>query len=443
MASLENNKRRILIISSVDPYKGPGILASDLHDNLVEHGYDCDILTKESVEGHPEILYIHKKNVLNVLLHKIIAKIRYVLCAETSNKKPPYYFFYKSEQHPPVNVSKVLNRISKPYDLVYIYFWQGMLSFKTIEALYDKLHCQIHFAGVDYSQMSGGCHFTIDCERYKTGCGKCPVWKSNDANDFTCKNVEYRAYVYKKVRPVVWGTTYMQVFYKQSYLLKDYDRIETSYATVDEEKFKPIEIEPLRTKYSIAANKNFIILFGSQNIDDPRKGFNYLCAALRILGTHLTDEQRDEILIMTIGRAGTITSDLPFAVHSIGYVPYTQLPEIYSVANLFVCPSVYDAGPMMVNQSIMCGTPVVGFEVGALLDLVKGRNTGLCAEYKDSQSLALCINEIYNLFRCHKDRYDEMRHNCRALGLSLLSKRAQLEFLDKAIKRYAAAEPTS
>lgn len=443
MASLENNKRRILIISSVDPYKGPGILASDLHDNLVEHGYDCDILTKESVEGHPEILYIHKKNVLNVLLHKIIAKIRYVLCAETSNKKPPYYFFYRSEQHPPVNVSKVLNRVSKPYDLVYIYFWQGMLSFKTIEALYDKLHCQIHFAGVDYSQMSGGCHFTIDCERYTVGCGKCPVWRSDDANDFTHKNIEYREYVYRKVHPIVWGTTYMQTFYRKSYLLKNYDRIETAYATIDEDMFKPLEIEPLRAKYSIEANKKFIILFGSQNINDPRKGFGYLCDALKIVGTFLTDKQKDEILMMTIGRTDTITFDLPFATYSLGYIPYAQLPEIYSLASLFVCPSVYDAGPMMVNQAIMCGTPVVGFEMGALLDLVKGRNTGLCAEYKDSHSLALCINEIYKLFKYDSVRYDEMCCTCRTIGLSLLSKRAQLELLNTSIKKYSASETIS
>ena len=438
MAISENKKISVLIISSADPYKGPGVLASGLRDNLVEHGHDCDILTREEVDGHPEILYVYKrrKNIFYKLLSKIVLLIRYALFSGVINNKPPYFFFYKSEQHPPVNVSKVLNKISKPYDLVYIYFWQRLLSFKTVEAIYDKLHCQIHFAGVDYSQMSGGCHFTIGCERYKLGCGKCPAWESNKENDFTHKNVEYRASVYMKVHPVVWGNSYEQSFYRQSYLLKNYDRIESTQATIDEYMFKPLGIKPLRTKYSIAPEKRFIILFGSQNVSDPRKGFNYLCEALRIFSRRLTDKQQKEILLMTIGRADTITSDLPFETHPIGYIPYAQLPEIYSLANLFVCPSIYDAGPMMVNQAIMCGTPVVGFEIGALLDSVKGKGTGVCAKYKDAQSLCECIRQIYNLFVQDNNAYSKMRLRCREVGMKEFSKESQIEKIISVYYKY-------
>ena len=438
MAISENKKLSVLVISSVDPYKGPGVLASGLRDNLVEHGHDCDILTREEIEGHPEILYIYKRkrNVFSKLLFIAQQLVKKILLLGTIRNKAPYFFFYKSERRPPVDVSKVLSKISKPYDLVYIYFWQGLLSFETVEAIYDKLHCQIHFGGVDYSQMSGGCHFTIDCKRYTTGCGKCPVWKSNNANDFTHRNIEYRKYVYGKAHPIVWGSTYMQTFYSKSYLLKNYDRIETACATIDEDMFRPIEIKPLRAKYSIGANKKFIILFGSQHVDDPRKGFKYLCDALRILGSRLTDKQRQEILLMTIGKADTIISDLPFATRFLGYVPFSQLPEIYSLASLFVCPSVYDAGPMMVNQAIMCGTPVVGFEIGALIDLVKGRGTGLCAEYKNTQSLCECIEHIFNLFETDNDSYIKMRARCRDIGMKELSKERQIERIISAYNKY-------
>lgn len=438
MISSRNRKISVLIISSVNPYSGPGVLASNLHENLIEHGHNCDILTKEEIEGHSEILYIykHRKNIFSKLLSKVHQLVKRVLLLGTISDKAPYYFFYKSERNPPVEVSKVLNKISKPYDLIYICFWQGLLSFRTIEAIYDKTHCQVHFAGVDYSQMSGGCHFTIDCKRYKLGCGKCPVWKSNKKNDFTHKNVEYRASVYKKVHPVVWGNSYEQSFYRQSYLLKNYDRIESTQATIDEYMFKPLGIKSLRIKYSIAPEKRFIILFGSQNVSDPRKGFNYLCEALWILSKQLTDKQQKEILLMTIGRADSITSDLPFETYPIGYIPYAQLPEIYSLANLFVCPSIYDAGPMMVNQSIMCGTPVVGFEIGALLDSVKGKGTGVCAKYKDAQSLCECIRQIYNLFVQDNNAYSKMRLRCREVGMKEFSKESQIEKIISVYYKY-------
>lgn len=433
----QNRKIRILIISSANPCKGPGVLAQDLQNNLIEHGHDCDILTKEEVKGHSGILYIykHRGKVMSSLLSKIHLIKKFLFCGIISNKAP-YYFFYKSEQHPPISITKVLSRISKPYDLVYIYFWQGMLSFKTVEAIYDKLHCQIHFAGVDYSQMSGGCHFTIDCNRYKSRCGKCPAWRSTKENDFTRRNVEYRAAVYKKVHPIVWGNSYEQSFYRQSSLLKDYDRIESIQATIDESMFKPMDTFSLRTKYSINARKKFIILFGSQSIEDPRKGFNYLCEALHIFSNRLSNEFQEEILLITIGETKAITSNLPFDTYPLGYVPYARLPEIYSLADLFICPSVYDAGPMMVNQAIMCGTPVVGFEIGALLDLVKDKGTGLCAEYKNAQSLCDCIERMYLLFRTHKSTYSDIRLKCREVGLKNLSRDNQIKKILSAYYKY-------
>lgn len=73
-----------------------------------------------------------------------------------------------------------------------------MLSYRTIEEIYDKLHCVFRFNMVDYSPMSGGCHFTGNCEGYQHACGCCPAFESQDPNDFTHQNVMYRERVLKK-----------------------------------------------------------------------------------------------------------------------------------------------------------------------------------------------------------------------------------------------------
>lgn len=75
----------------------------------------------------------------------------------------------------------MINSIRKSYDVVFVVFWQGMLSFQTIEAIYDKFDSQFYFWCVDYSPMSGGCHFIGDCQKYVTGCGACPaIYSKNE-----------------------------------------------------------------------------------------------------------------------------------------------------------------------------------------------------------------------------------------------------------------------
>jgi glycosyltransferase involved in cell wall biosynthesis len=58
-------------------------------------------------------------------------------------------------------------------------------------------------------------------------------------------------------------------------------------------------------------------------------------------------------------------------VRFLGFVNQTQLPAIYTSADLLVLPSVYDAFGVVVNEAMLCGCPVVVSDrVGAGRDLV-------------------------------------------------------------------------
>ena len=47
-----------------------------------------------------------------------------------------------------------------------------------------------------------------------------------------------------------------------------------------------------------------------------------------------------------------------------------RLSEIYCAADIFVIPSIQDNLPNTAIESIACGTPVVGTEVGGIPDIV-------------------------------------------------------------------------
>ena len=412
---------KVLVISSVDPFYGPAIVGLNHYNAIRRGGCEVDFLTKYPVEGHPEFISVYdQKPKKPSQLARVIKKIFRILGIGALNRQSlDNVFYYEKETDPTVPVGDVLRRINKPYDVVYIMFWQGVLSFAHIEAIYDKLKCQIQFRCVDYSPMSGGCHFTGDCQRFEIGCGCCPGIRSKKENDFTRFNINYRKRVYDKVKPIVYGNTYMNTIYRRSYLLKDYDRVEVVYPLSDNETYHPLDMDLCRKKYNINSGKSFLILFGCQHLNDPRKGMTFLLEAIKQFHKSLTDEERKNVLLVIIGHdIRAIKDQLFFEYQYLGYVNPVDLPAIYSMSNLFLSPSVNDAGPSMVNQAMSCGTPVVSFEMGTALDVVKGRDTGYCAKLRDPFDFAKGISHIFNL---SENEYAELRSRCRKVALDLTS----------------------
>ncbi len=309
-----------------------------------------------------------------------------------------------------------------------------MLTFRSIEAIYDKLHCLFIFRCVDYSPMAGGCHFTGDCKNFETGCGNCPGIGSNKLNDFTRFNVKYRKRVYEKVKPVVSGNGYMQTFYDRSYLLKDYDRRVRTYFTLDLNHFCEQNRNEARKLFEIPQSDKFVILFGAQSLSDERKGVSYLLDAFKILYDKLNEEDRNRILLVLAGRSiDEIKDKLCFDYKHLGFVKADLLPMMYSAADVFLSPSVNDAGPSMVNQSLACGTPVVSFEMGTAIDYVKDKNTGYCAKLRDAEDYA---NGIGKIFQMSESDYQIMRKECRIVSEDLSSSDRELKMYKEIFEKY-------
>lgn len=427
--SKENPK--ILVLSSVDPHRGPAVVAEDQYKRLKKAGYDVDFMTLYPVEGHPEYIYVYKNHKRQCLSWSYLGyKARFNRFTKANNGN----FYYTKETQTPVSVNDILKAIKKDYDVVLVFFWIRMLTFKSIEAIYDKLHCLFIFRCVDYSPMAGGCHFAGGCKNFETGCGYCPGIGSNKQNDFTRFNVKYRKRVYEKIKPVVTGNGYMQTFYDRSYLLKDYDRRVRTYFTLDINHFCEQDRDEARKLFDIPQSGKFVLLFGAQALNDERKGVSYLLQSLQLLHDKFSDAERQRILLVLAGNSiDEIKDKLCFEYKHLGFVKAELLPMMYSAADVFLSPSVNDAGPSMVNQSLACSTPVVSFEMGTALDYVKGKNTGYCASLRDAEDFARGIEKI---FRLSELDYIAMRKECRRVAEDLSSEERELTVFKEILNKY-------
>src|SRR6185369_3592800 len=105
---------------------------------------------------------------------------------------------------------------------------------------------------------------------------------------------------------------------------------------------------------------------------------------------------------------------LPFAGKYVGHLNNDiTLALAYQAADVFVCPSVEEAGPMMIPEAMLCGLPVAAFETGGAPDIIKHRQTGYLATLGDSGDLTKGIH-----FLLTAQTPEAMRIDARQSGLA-------------------------
>lgn len=435
---MDLSSKSILIISSANPSFGAGGLAIDYYKALKNEGYDIDFLTKNKNLDYSDFLYIYESDRKNIifrilnLIHRVIFKLFRIISGRDYHLLRERYFFYKYEKRPPVSNKRLLNTLpkEKDYGLIIIIFWQEMLSAISLEVLYDKYKCPIFIFCADYSPMTGGCHFIADCKTFESGCGACKCWYSKKLNDFTHFNVIEKKRIYQKINPIVFLNKYMDDNYaSRSPVLKNI-RKEYIFPVINEKLFIPCDKKKSRNALGLDENKK-VIFFACQKLNDTRKGIKYILEALDIFYNSLSEENKKKIFVVLAGRIeGEIVSKIKFNSKHFGYVDTNTLIKLFQSSDVFLSGSVIDAGPMMVNQALSCGVPVISFNIGTAMEVINEKNTGYCSKVITAEAFADGIKWWFNL---SDSEYLTVSNNCRNMALKTTSYKS---FTNKVIETY-------
>ncbi len=138
---------------------------------------------------------------------------------------------------------------------------------------------------------------------------------------------------------------------------------------------------------------------GCQNGNEKRKGFEYLLKSLNIFYKELSREEIEKIIVLIVSKNQVNSfNEIPFNKKHLDFVDdYSKLSLLYQAVNVFVNSSIEDSGPMMVSESLSCGTPVVGFDMGVVNNMVINGYNGYKAELFNSNDLAIGIKTIFDL----------------------------------------------
>jgi glycosyltransferase involved in cell wall biosynthesis len=240
----------------------------------------------------------------------------------------------------------------------------------------------------DMNPFTGGCLLAWDCNKFTLECGACPVLGSKNAKDlasgiFHRKRAAYATLSRELVR-IVAPSSWLAAEAKKSALFRHFD-IATIPLGLDTELFKPRNKECARELFGIPSTYKIVMCFADRRYC---KGIDLLIEALNKL------DVRFPIGLISVG-SGRLASTLRHRHFPLGYLKDERLLSFaYSAADVFVAPSRQESFGQVVFEAMACGTPVVGFDVGGIPDMVRPNVSGILAPPNDVSALRAGIETL-------------------------------------------------
>ena len=401
--------------ASDSPITGGGGAGSmyRLHNNIRNLGFDSRILCDHKNNGGQNIEIKPSINKTERLIRKLTSKLGLNDIHRVSS--------FKIKQH----------ESFKESDIIHFHgIHSGFISYLAMPSL--TANKTAVFTLRDMWCITGHCSYSYDCERWKHGCGKCPypevhplIHRDGTHIEWFLKNRAISRSNLIFVSPSKWLINLA----KESMINNHQIKLIPNGVCTD--IYRPLDTDTCRNLLGIPVKKN-VLMFASVNLKAYRKGGDLLIKALKGLPSSL----KSETILIVLGNEGSyISSNVGIRTLDLGYISNDQMKSIaYAAADLFILPTRADNLPLVLQESLACGTPMVSFRVGGVPDLVRHGITGYLAEPENCSELREGIIQLL----CDKSFCGKLSENCRTIALnefsSALETRRYIELYQQILK---------
>jgi glycosyltransferase involved in cell wall biosynthesis len=255
-------------------------------------------------------------------------------------------------------------------DVIHLHWVSGILSSSSIAGL-AILGKPVVWTLHDMRPLTGGCHFSAGCLRYREDCGSC-IQLQDDILNFTRRTLLRMAAAAAVLKPsFVAPSRWMHQIVQGSSVARGLSSYCIPYG-VDTDHFRPGSRKEAREILGLVPDADYILL-ASHSMLEKRKGASHAINILNALAKDPLAQSRIALGKLRLLCCGHPTEDLRlqgWVIDHTGYRPASEMPYVYQSANIMLFTSTEDNLPNVILESMACGLPVVAHSVGGIPDLL-------------------------------------------------------------------------
>jgi len=398
---------RILQITSNDSKTGGAIAVTRLQEALIKQGHTSCILSFADVVVSDDVKRIERPLLLRGL-DGIARRVSNALALPNLFKPSVMLIWRAIAEFQP--------------DIIHLHwtYYHG-LPLSMLPALTQRYPLIWTFH--DMYAFTGGCTNSLNCDRWRTGCGDCPQLRGGPISsmlpmrrDSTAQlwRIKRRLYGHSRFS-VVGPSRWMTELAKHSPLLMG----KTVYHVpngLDTDFWKPLDRMACKTILDIAPKSKVLLFVGK-----PDNIFAYPGRRDVLLQTlanlrKLIPQSTVQTTLLLIGDGGQRFKAVGYKVVAVRAVTNPTLMRIcYNAADVLIDPTQFDNLPGVIQEAMACGTPVVASNVGGVSDMIRHQETGYLAQKNEPREFA---SGVQNLLR-DPDLWSDMSRHARQLAIEL------------------------
>ncbi len=168
------------------------------------------------------------------------------------------------------------------------------------------------------------------------------------------------------------------------------DRIALARHSIDTQFFsRRPDTAHLRARYGLDPHEPVVLFVGFVT---PRKGLAYLAEALSCIQPQPRLVVAGRWTAPDRARFRALLGSQAHRLVEAGFVPDDQMPALYSMADVYVSPSLLEGFGLPLAEALACETPVVAADVGSVAEVIGPG--GILVTPADADALAVAVSQL-------------------------------------------------